>query len=91
MTTSDGNLPVGETVDIEAALQEVTADDAPETASAEPVADEAAEAPAAPEAAAKKSSMPLIIGGGIAVAGIAIAAALFDRGRVRAYLELSSL
>ena len=44
MTTSDGDLPVGETVDIEAALQEVTADDAPETASAEPVADEAAEA-----------------------------------------------
>ena len=28
MTTSDGDLPVGETVDIEAALQEVTADDA---------------------------------------------------------------
>ena len=49
MTISDGDLPVGETVDIEAALQEVTADDAPETASAEPVADEAAEAPAAPE------------------------------------------
>ena len=49
MTTSNGDLPVGETVDIEAALQEVTADDAPETASAEPVADEAAEAPAAPE------------------------------------------
>ena len=44
MTTSDGDLPVGETVDIEAALQEVTADDAPETAGAEPVADEAAEA-----------------------------------------------
>ena len=43
MTTSNGDLPVGETVDIEAALQEVTADDAPETASAEPVADEAAE------------------------------------------------
>jgi transcriptional antiterminator NusG len=34
---------VGETVDIEAALQEVTADDAPETANAEPVADSAAE------------------------------------------------
>jgi transcriptional antiterminator NusG len=49
VTTSNGDLPVGETVDIEAALQEVTADDAPETASAEPVADEAAEAPAAPE------------------------------------------
>ena len=43
MTTSDGKLPVGETVDIEAALQEVTADDAPETANAEPVADSAAE------------------------------------------------
>jgi transcription termination/antitermination protein NusG len=49
VTTSNGDLPVGETVDIEAALQEVTADDAPETASAEPVADDAAEAPAAPE------------------------------------------
>ena len=49
MTTSNGDLPVGETVDIEAALQEVTADDAPETASAEPVADEAVDAPAAPE------------------------------------------
>jgi transcription termination/antitermination protein NusG len=57
VTTSNGDQPVGETVDIEAALQEVTADDAPETASAEPVADEAAEpvadeaaeAPAAPE------------------------------------------
>ncbi len=48
MTTSDGDLPVGQTVDIEAALQDVTADDAPETASAEPVADEAAE-PAEPE------------------------------------------
>jgi transcription termination/antitermination protein NusG len=47
VTTSNGDLPVGETVDIEAALQEVTADDVPETASAEPVADEAAEAPAA--------------------------------------------
>jgi transcription termination/antitermination protein NusG len=49
VTISDGDLPVGETVDIEAALHEVTADDAPEAASAEPVADEAAEAPAAPE------------------------------------------
>jgi transcriptional antiterminator NusG len=49
VTTSNGDLPVGETVDIEAALQEVTADDAPETASAEPVADEAVDAPAAPE------------------------------------------
>ncbi|MGA9490780.1 MAG: transcription termination/antitermination protein NusG [Mycobacterium sp.] len=51
MTTSDGDLPVGESVDIEAALHEVTADDAPETADAEPVADEASEAtPAAAEA-----------------------------------------
>ena len=49
MTTFDGDLPVGETVDIEAALHEVTADDAPETADAEPVADEAAEATAAAE------------------------------------------
>jgi len=38
---------VGETVDIEARLQEVTLTMSPETASAEPVADEAAEAPAA--------------------------------------------
>ena len=50
MTTSNGDLPVGETVDIEAALQEVTADDAPETASAEPVADSAAETAAEDEA-----------------------------------------
>ncbi len=52
MTTSDGDLPVGETVDIEAALQEVTADDAAETASAESSVDEAAEAEA-PAAAAE--------------------------------------
>ena len=44
MTSSNGDLPVGETVDIEAALQEVSADDAAETASAEPSADEAAQA-----------------------------------------------
>ena len=56
MTTSDGNLPVGETVDIEAALQEVTADDAPETANAEPVADEAAEAVA--DEAAEAPAVP---------------------------------
>jgi transcription termination/antitermination protein NusG len=43
VTTSDGDLPVGETVDIEAALQEVTADDAVETTTDEPSADEAAE------------------------------------------------
>ena len=49
MTTSDGDQPVGETVDIEAALQEVTADDAAETAGAETSAEEAAEAIAAPE------------------------------------------
>ena len=42
MTTSNGDLPVGETVDIEAALQEVTADNAAETAIDEPSADEAA-------------------------------------------------
>ena len=53
MTTSDGDLPVGETVDIETALQEVTADDAPGTADAEPVADDAEPAAdEAPEAAA---------------------------------------
>ena len=49
MTTSDGDQPVGETVDIEAALQEVTADDAAETAGAETSVEEAAEAIAAPE------------------------------------------
>ena len=43
MTISDGDLPVSETVDIEAALHEVTADDAPETASAEPVTDDETE------------------------------------------------
>jgi transcriptional antiterminator NusG len=43
VTTSDGDLPVGESVDIEAALHEVTVDDTPEKADAEPVADEAAE------------------------------------------------
>ncbi len=58
MTTSNGDLPVGETVDIEAALQEVTADDAPETASAEPVADEAAEAPAAEPVADEAAGRP---------------------------------
>ena len=47
MTTSNGDLPVGETVDIEAALQEVTADDAVETATDEPSADMAG--PAADE------------------------------------------
>jgi transcription termination/antitermination protein NusG len=52
VTSSDGDQPVGETVDIEAALHEVTADDAVETAGAEPSADEpavATEAAAAPE------------------------------------------
>ena len=48
MTTSDGDLPVGETVDIEAALHEVTAEDAPDAASPETVADDVA-APAAAE------------------------------------------
>ena len=54
MTTSDGDQPVGETVDIEAALQEVTADDAAETAGAETSAEEAAEAIAAPEEPAEE-------------------------------------
>jgi transcriptional antiterminator NusG len=49
VTSSNGDLPVGETVDIEAALQEVSADDAAETASAEPSADEAAQATEAGE------------------------------------------
>jgi transcription termination/antitermination protein NusG len=49
VTISDGDLPVGETVDIEAALQEVTAGDAPEAPSAEPVADEAPAEDVAPE------------------------------------------
>jgi transcriptional antiterminator NusG len=57
VTTSDGNLPVGETVDIEVALQEVTADDAPETANAEPVADSAAET-AAEDVAAEEPAEP---------------------------------
>src|SRR6202453_1203244 len=45
-------MPVAETVDIEAALQEVSVDAAPETASAEPVASEAAE-PAEPKESAE--------------------------------------
>jgi len=52
VTTSNGDLPVGETVDIEAALQEVSTDDAPDTASAEPAADEVA-VPAEPEESAE--------------------------------------
>jgi transcription termination/antitermination protein NusG len=51
VTTSDGESPVGETVDIEAALHEVTADDTPETAGADPSVggvDEATAAPAEP-------------------------------------------
>jgi transcriptional antiterminator NusG len=44
VTTSDGDLPVGETVDIEAALQEVTADEAAETATDESPADVAGSA-----------------------------------------------
>jgi transcription termination/antitermination protein NusG len=43
VTTPDGDLSVGESVDIEAALHEVTVDDTPEKADAEPVADVAAE------------------------------------------------
>src|SRR6185437_8740513 len=53
VTTSDGDQPVGETVDIEAALQEVTADDAAETAgaatSAEDLAASAADETVVPE------------------------------------------
>ena len=51
MTTPDGESTVGETVDIEAALHEVTANDTPETAVADPsvgVVDEATAAPAEP-------------------------------------------
>jgi transcription termination/antitermination protein NusG len=40
VTTPDGDLSVGESVDIEAALHEVTVDDTPEKADAEPVAAE---------------------------------------------------
>jgi transcription termination/antitermination protein NusG len=58
VTTSDGDQPVGETVDIEAALQEVTADDAAETADAETAADAAASAIAAPEESAADSAAP---------------------------------
>ena len=54
MTTSDGETPVGETVDIEAALHEVTADDTPETADDEAVADEAV----ADEAVAEEAAEP---------------------------------
>ncbi len=58
MTSSNGDLPVGETVDIEAALQEVTADDAAETASAEPSADEAAQATEAAEGTSEAAAAP---------------------------------
>jgi transcriptional antiterminator NusG len=56
VTTSNGDLPVAETVDIEAALHEVSTDAAPDTASAEPAADEVAE-PAEP-AEPKESAEP---------------------------------
>jgi transcription termination/antitermination protein NusG len=52
VTTSNGDQPVGETVDIEAALHEVTADDAAETATDEPSADEVAESAVPEESAA---------------------------------------
>jgi transcription termination/antitermination protein NusG len=52
VTTSNGDLPVAETVDIEAALHEVSTDAAPDTASAEPAADEVAE-PAEPKESAE--------------------------------------
>jgi transcription termination/antitermination protein NusG len=63
VTTSDGDLPVGETVDIEAALHEVTAEDAPDAASPETVADDvaapaAAEPTAAEPAAAEPTATP---------------------------------
>jgi transcriptional antiterminator NusG len=57
VTTSDGESPVGETVDIEAALHEVTADDTPETAGAEPVAEEV---PAAAEPAEDEDVDPAV-------------------------------
>jgi transcriptional antiterminator NusG len=53
VTTSNGDLPVAETVDIEAALHEVSTDAAPDTASAEPAADEVAE-----QAEPKESAEP---------------------------------
>jgi transcription termination/antitermination protein NusG len=52
VTTSDGDLPVGETVDIGQALQEVTAEASPETAAedaAAALADDAVAPEAAPE------------------------------------------
>jgi transcriptional antiterminator NusG len=59
VTTSDGDLPVGETVDIEAALHEVTAEDAPDAASPETVADDvAAPATAEPTAAEPAAAEP---------------------------------
>jgi transcriptional antiterminator NusG len=61
VTTSNGDLPAGETVDIEAALQEVTADDAAETATDEPSADvagEAADETVAPEEPAEATAAP---------------------------------
>ena len=58
MTTSDGDLPVGETVDIEAALHEVTAEDAPDAASPETVADDVAAPAAAEPTAAEPTATP---------------------------------
>jgi transcription termination/antitermination protein NusG len=58
VTTSDGDLPVGETVDIEAALHEVTAEDAPDAASPETVADDVAAPAAAEPAAAGPTATP---------------------------------
>ena len=58
MTTSDGDLPVGATVDIEAALHEVTAEDAPDAASPETVADDVAAPAAADPAAAEPAATP---------------------------------
>jgi transcriptional antiterminator NusG len=58
VTTSDGDLPVGETVDIEAALHEVTAEDAPDAASPESVADDVAAPATAEPTAAEPTATP---------------------------------
>ena len=57
MTTPDGDLSVGESVDIEAALHEVTVDDTPEKADAEPVAEESDEPEEVDPATALKAEL----------------------------------
>ena len=60
MTTSDGDLPVGETVDIGQALDEVTAEASPETAAEEAataLADDAVATEAAPEEPAEATEL----------------------------------